>query len=141
MPLTIRLLSRPGLCACLRRTLAGLLLVAAASASCASPGSGLNHADMSGIREGTLGRQMIVLCVERDGRRAYYRAADAIEHVMIAEGHDRVERVDGRPTHRWIGDARPLGFHRTLPPHADRLRPPVRVSPRGSAKTRCQLKL
>jgi len=85
------------------------VLVPAGAVASAPPGGGLNHADMPGIWEGTLGRQMIVLCVERDGRRGYYRTADAVEHFMVADGGDWVERVDGRPTHRWIGDARPLG--------------------------------
>lgn len=75
MPLMSRRVSQPRLRSRLCRALAGLLLVAATSAATATPGGGLNHADMPGIWEGTLGRQIAsvfagpdgVVAIKRDG--------------------------------------------------------------------------
>ena len=85
--------------------LAAFLSVAAASASLASPLPGLNHPERAGILSGRLGQQLIVACVERGGRVAYYRTADAVEHALVADGDDWLETVGGTPTHRWIGNS------------------------------------
>ena len=60
---------------------------------------------MAGISQGVLGQHVIMVCIERGGRRAYYRTSNAVEHALVADGDDWLETVGGSPTHRWIGNS------------------------------------